>query len=68
MEELDKGLKELQEFTTHKNNNNINQPDTPKLPGTKSPTKEYTGAIYAPAEAPLYGLTLSDPLPLTCSK
>jgi hypothetical protein len=23
-------------------NNNINQPDSPELPGTKPPTKEYT--------------------------
>jgi hypothetical protein len=27
MEELEKGLKELKGFATHKKNNNINQPD-----------------------------------------
>ena len=43
MEELEKGLKELKGFATHRKNNNINQPDTyPDLPGTKPPTKEYT--------------------------
>jgi len=26
----------------HRKNNNINQPDTPELPGTKPPTKDYT--------------------------
>jgi hypothetical protein len=26
----------------HRRNNNINQPVTPELPGTKPPTKEYT--------------------------
>jgi hypothetical protein len=26
----------------HRKNNNVNQPDPPKLPGTKPPTKEYT--------------------------
>jgi hypothetical protein len=25
-----------------RNDDNINQPDSPKLPGTKPPTKEYT--------------------------
>jgi hypothetical protein len=29
-------------FETHRKNNNINQPDSPELPGTKTPTKEYT--------------------------
>ena len=43
IEELEKGLKELKGFATHRKNNNINQPDTyPDLPGTKPPTKEYT--------------------------
>jgi hypothetical protein len=36
MEELEKGLKELKGFTTHRKKNNINQPDPPpELPGTK---------------------------------
>jgi hypothetical protein len=42
MEELEKGLKELKGFATHRKNNNINQPDLPELPGTKPPTKDYT--------------------------
>jgi hypothetical protein len=45
MEELEKVLKELKEFATHRKKNNINQPDHPgprELPGTKPPTKEYT--------------------------
>jgi hypothetical protein len=41
-EELEKRLKELKEFATHRKNNNSNQPYPLKLPGTKSPTKEYT--------------------------
>jgi hypothetical protein len=41
MEEVKKGLKELNQFATHRKNNNINQPNTPELPGTKLPTKEY---------------------------
>jgi hypothetical protein len=36
-EELEKGLKELKGFATHRKNNNINQPE---LPGSKPPTKE----------------------------
>jgi hypothetical protein len=40
MEELEKGLKELKGFATHRKNNNINQPDHPELPGTKPSTKE----------------------------
>jgi hypothetical protein len=31
MEELEKGLKELKGFATHRKNNNINQPDPPEL-------------------------------------
>jgi hypothetical protein len=65
MEELDKGLKELQEFTTHKNNNNINQPDTSKLPWTEPPIKEYTWRdpwllphMYMTMLAPMGGDTL----------
>jgi hypothetical protein len=42
MEELEKGLKELKGFATCRKNNNINQPDPPKLPGTKPPIKECT--------------------------
>jgi hypothetical protein len=32
MEELEKGLKELKGFATHRKNNNINQPDSPRSP------------------------------------
>jgi hypothetical protein len=39
MEELEKELKELKEFATHKKNSNMNQPE---LPGTKPPAKKYT--------------------------
>jgi hypothetical protein len=39
VEELEKGLKELKGFATHRKNNNINQPDSSELPGTKPPTK-----------------------------
>jgi hypothetical protein len=42
MEELEKGLEDLKGVATHKKNNNINQPDSSELPGTKPPTKEYT--------------------------
>jgi hypothetical protein len=42
MEELEKGLKELKRFAPHRRNNNMNQPVTPELLGTKPPTKEYT--------------------------
>jgi hypothetical protein len=41
-EELEKGLKELKGVATHRENNNINQPDSPELSGTKSSTKEFT--------------------------
>jgi hypothetical protein len=41
VEELEKVLKELKEFSTHRKNNNTNQPDFPALSGTKPPTKEY---------------------------
>ena len=40
MEELEKGLKELKSLQPHRKNNNINQPDSPELPGTKPSTKE----------------------------
>ena len=42
MEKLETRLKELKGFTTHRKNNNINQPDPPELTGTKPPSKEYT--------------------------
>jgi hypothetical protein len=42
IEELEKGLKEAMGFATLRKNNNINQPDSTELPGTKSPTKAYT--------------------------
>ena len=42
MEELEKGLKELKRFATHRMNINISQRDQPELPGTKPLTKEYT--------------------------
>ena len=45
-EQLEKGLKELKGFATHRRSNNIKKPDppptTPGLPGTKPPSKEYT--------------------------
>jgi hypothetical protein len=40
MEELDKELKELKAFATHRKN--INLLDTPELLESKPPTKEYT--------------------------
>ena len=42
MEELEKGLKELKGFATHRKNNNINQPDPSELPKIKPSTKEHT--------------------------
>jgi hypothetical protein len=42
MDKLEKELKELKGFATHRKNNNSNQQDTPDLKGTKTPTKEYT--------------------------
>jgi hypothetical protein len=45
MEELEKGLKELKRFATHEKKNNINQPESPGLPGTKPPSKEYTWKV-----------------------
>jgi hypothetical protein len=41
-EELEKRLKELKLFATHRKNSNMNQPDSPELPGTKPPSKENT--------------------------
>jgi hypothetical protein len=37
--ELEKGLKELKGFQTHRKNNNINQADPPELSGTKPPAR-----------------------------
>jgi hypothetical protein len=42
MEELEKGPKELKGFAAHRRNNNMKQPVPPELPGTKTPSKEYT--------------------------
>jgi hypothetical protein len=42
VQELEKGMKELKGFVTHRKNNNIKQSDPPELPGTKPLTKEYT--------------------------
>jgi hypothetical protein len=42
IEDLEKGLKELKGFAAYRKNNNINQPNSPELPDTKPPTKEYT--------------------------
>jgi hypothetical protein len=42
MQVLEKGLKEMKRFATHRKNNNINQPEPPELPGIKPPTKDYT--------------------------
>jgi hypothetical protein len=42
---LEKGLMELKGFANHTKSNNIYQPDTPELPGTKKKKKkpvEYT--------------------------
>jgi hypothetical protein len=41
MEELEKGLKELQPLRK-KNINQLDPPTPSELPGTKPPTKEYT--------------------------
>ena len=42
MLELEKGPKKLKGFVTHRKNNNINQPESPGLPGTKPTTEEHT--------------------------
>ena len=42
MEELEKGLKELKSFATHRKSNSINKPDPTELLETKPSTKEYT--------------------------
>jgi hypothetical protein len=43
MEELEKGLKELKGFATHRKN--INQSNHPELPRAKPPTIEYTWSV-----------------------
>jgi hypothetical protein len=42
VEELGEILKELKWFATPKQEQHINQPDSPDLPWMKPPTKEYT--------------------------
>jgi hypothetical protein len=43
MEDLQKGLKELKGFASHRKNNNIIKlPATPELPRNKLSTKEYS--------------------------
>jgi hypothetical protein len=42
MDELGQELKELRGLQPHRKYNNINQLDSPELPGAKPPTKEYT--------------------------
>jgi hypothetical protein len=48
IEELEKGLKELKGFATHRKNN-INQPDPTELPETKPPTRVHMEGPMAPA-------------------
>jgi hypothetical protein len=43
MEELEKGVKELKGFVTHRKKNNINHPDTLELPTTKPPKSTHGG-------------------------
>jgi hypothetical protein len=45
-EELGEVLKEMKGFEPHRKNNNINQPEPPKLLGTKPSTTEYTGVTH----------------------
>ena len=42
IEKLGQGPKEVKMFAYPKQYNNINQPEHPKIPGTKPLTKEYT--------------------------
>jgi hypothetical protein len=49
VEELENRMQELKRFATHRKNNNINQPDPPELPGTKTPTKVHMEGPMAPA-------------------
>ena len=46
MEELERGLKELMVFATHKKNNNINQADTPELQGLNHQPKTIHGGTH----------------------
>ena len=55
MEELQKGLKELKGFKTHRKNNNINQPNVPELPGTKPPTRVAPATHVAEPRLPSMG-------------
>jgi hypothetical protein len=48
IEELEKGLKELKGFVTHKKNKNINQIDPPELPETKPPIRVHMVEPMAP--------------------
>jgi hypothetical protein len=64
IEKLEKKLKELKWFATHRKTHNINQPE---FPGTKLSTKEYTwshGSSHIcsrgwPCLAPMEGETLA---------
>jgi hypothetical protein len=64
IEKLEKKLKELKWFATHRKNHNINQPE---FPGTKPSTKEYTWSNSSshicsrgwPCLAPMGGETLT---------
>ena len=51
MEELEKGLKELKGFATHRK---TNIPNLPKLPGTKPPIKDYTCGGGGPMASAAY--------------
>ena len=42
MEELEEELKDLGGLQPHVGSNNVNGQDSPELPGTGPPTKEYT--------------------------
>jgi hypothetical protein len=48
MKEIEKGLKKLKRFTTHRKNNNINQPEPPEFLGTKPPTRVHMQGLMAP--------------------
>jgi hypothetical protein len=42
MEDMEKGLTGLRVLQPHGSSNNVNSQDTPELPGTGPPTKEYS--------------------------
>jgi hypothetical protein len=48
MEALEKGLKELKGFATHRKNNNMNKPDSPKFKGLNHQTKNNMDISMAP--------------------